>query len=335
MEREDLIYIQERIQYNFKKSTLLQQAFIRRSYSKENPKWQDNEILELIGDSELGAFIIRKLCKEFGRIDDDQFYCNKKEGDLTKLKSNYVSKESLAHCIEMLGFNNFLIMGKADRNNNVQNESDSVKEDLFEAIIGAVAVDSGFDRDSIDNVCTAMLGYIDFNDNYIEWVKEWCEDNDYSYEVNYYSGQYNMFGYYSSPLATNSYTCRVTIRPKNSYRYKTVEGKGKTKELAEMSAAKEIYYNFCEIIDMRDIVGEPDFDRATNQLNELYQKGYISKPEYIEKQEYNENDELVWHCDCKIDGYDTYYWAENSRKKDARKNAAEGMLKHILKYNQE
>ena len=110
MEREDLIYIQERIQYNFKKSTLLQQAFIRRSYSKENPKWQDNEILELIGDSELGAFIIRKLCKEFGRIDDDQFYCNKKEGDLTKLKSNYVDKESLAHCIEMLGFNNFLIM---------------------------------------------------------------------------------------------------------------------------------------------------------------------------------------------------------------------------------
>lgn len=34
-------------------------------------------------------------------------------------------------------------MGKGDIQNNI-NQEDSVKEDLFEAIIGAVAIDSGW-----------------------------------------------------------------------------------------------------------------------------------------------------------------------------------------------
>ena len=55
-------------------------------------EWQNNEILEFIGDSELDSFIVRKLCSEFSNISssDHQFYCKKNEGDLTNLKAQYV-----------------------------------------------------------------------------------------------------------------------------------------------------------------------------------------------------------------------------------------------------
>lgn len=45
--------------------------------------------------------------------------------------------------MDELGFSEHLIMGKGDIQNNI-NQEDSVKEDLFEAIIGAVAIDSGW-----------------------------------------------------------------------------------------------------------------------------------------------------------------------------------------------
>ena len=82
MDKQDLEYIQKKINYQFRNLQLLQQAFIRRSYSKENTQWQDNEVLEFIGDSELDSYIVRKLYAEFGSISksDNQFYSKKKEG---------------------------------------------------------------------------------------------------------------------------------------------------------------------------------------------------------------------------------------------------------------
>ena len=49
MEKNDFIFIQDQIAYNFKNLDLLQQAFVRRSYAKENGG-EDNEVLEFIGD---------------------------------------------------------------------------------------------------------------------------------------------------------------------------------------------------------------------------------------------------------------------------------------------
>ena len=46
--------------------------------------------------------------------------------------------------MDELGFSEHLIMGKGDIQNNI-NQEDSVKEDLFEAIIGAVVLDCNWD----------------------------------------------------------------------------------------------------------------------------------------------------------------------------------------------
>lgn len=68
-------------------------------------------------------------------------------------------------------------MGKGDIQNNI-NQEDSVKEDLFEAIIGAVAIDSGWNLKDLQKVVEAMLIPEDFliNDidtNYVRLIQEW------------------------------------------------------------------------------------------------------------------------------------------------------------------
>lgn len=143
------------------KNDLLVQAFVRRSYSQEHPEWQNNQVLEFIGDSVLDEFFVRKMCnpdsKKFGSFTKKfQFVSSKKEGDLTEIKKKYVNGDELSRHIDNLKFAQFLILGGADENNNVRNKK-AAKEDLFESIIGAVALACNFQNDIIDKVCNTML----------------------------------------------------------------------------------------------------------------------------------------------------------------------------------
>ena len=346
MDKQDLEYIQKKINYQFRNLQLLQQAFIRRSYSKENPQWQDNEVLEFIGDSELDSYIVRKLYAEFGSISksDNQFYSKKKEGELTKLKAQYVEKESLAHCIELLGFNEYLIMGKSDTHNNVRN-SLSVKEDLFEAIVGAVAVDSDFKRDAIDTVCTSMLGYVNFDDDYVEIVKKWCKDHNYiepQYRISFRTESIRIQNYlitnYLSPFSDirkakasdGVYECTLDTYCVNPARVIRKEGRGETIEIAMMDAAETLYYDYCEKLDMKAAVGDPDEEFAINQLHELAQKDFFDEPEYSYEQEYDEDGCPIWNCECSIADYKVFYFAKSSTKKEAKRKAAYKALSEIL-----
>ncbi len=62
----------------------------------------------------------------------------------------------VAKRIEELGFAALLLMSKSDIKNKVIDEM-SVKEDVFEAIIGAVVLDSGWDFSTVQSVVEAML----------------------------------------------------------------------------------------------------------------------------------------------------------------------------------
>lgn len=185
MDNGDLQFIQNRISYRFNNLDLLQQAFIRRSYSKENGG-EDNEVLEFIGDKVLDFIVTKWLAEKFGCFlkeydkneDFDEFACEYNENQLTEIKKNMVRKESLSQCIDMLGLADFLIMGKGDRKKHIENEM-SVKEDLFEAIIGSVALDCKWDTDKIQDVVEYMLqpeNYCSDNDeeDYVCAVQDWC-----------------------------------------------------------------------------------------------------------------------------------------------------------------
>ena len=65
MEQSNLQFIQDQIGYTFNNLDLLQQAFVRRSYSQENGG-ENNEVLEFIGDKVLDFFAVKFLTEKYG-----------------------------------------------------------------------------------------------------------------------------------------------------------------------------------------------------------------------------------------------------------------------------
>ena len=171
----DIDYVQSAIGYHFNNLRLLVQAFTRKSFSQEHKEVQNNEVLEFYGDEALDLYITKKMYKKFSKISDGVLISEKNEGELTKLKSVYVSKHTLAQCAYNAGFYNFLLLGQSDIKNEVW-KSASVNEDLFESIIGAVAVDCDWDFKIIDKVCETMLSMDAMNDYIGVLVSEKCHE---------------------------------------------------------------------------------------------------------------------------------------------------------------
>ena len=102
-----------------------------------------------------------------------------------------------------------------------------------------------------------------------------------------------------------------------------------------MNAAQKAYEYLEENNELLlpvDEVGEPDIDRAINQLQELYQKGYIDEPYYEFYEEYDNNGNPIWRCECHIKGAEEYYWINSSSKKNGKKRVAYDMLCDVLEW---
>ena len=327
MNEKVLEAIQNTIDYSFNNDDLLQQAFIRRSYSEENGG-ENNEVLEFIGDKALDLVVIKVMMKRFGNItegDYQEFKTKYTEGKFTTIKEELVKGKMLAKCIDKLGFNNYLILGKGDAKKNVQ-EEDSVKEDLFEAIVGAVAIDSDWDLDAIEEVANTMLNFNEFFNNnlydneidYVKEVQEWFQKNK------------GELPNYVFETEDEGFSCHIDVPELSRWGF---TGFGKSKSGARFLAAKELYEYLEDndlLITMVDEVGEPDYDRAINQLQELYQKGYIDEPIYDFYEDVDRNGNVVWTCECRTAGMKGYYSNEATSKKEAKKLSAYELLCDIL-----
>ena len=182
MNNETLEFIQEQLEYEFDEPKLLRQAFTRKSYSEEHNGAYHNEVLEFYGDKALEFIVMKKLSEYFGETTQNGKYASQKtEGQLTEIKKKLVCKKMLAHRIDVLDFADCLLMGKGDEAQNAQDQ-ESVKEDLFEAIIGAVAIDCGWDAETLEEVVDRMIdieyylenGFQD-DENYVDLIQTWCQ----------------------------------------------------------------------------------------------------------------------------------------------------------------
>lgn len=120
------------IGYSFKNKDLLNQAFIHSSYGNEFSV-ECYEKLEFLGDSVLSLVISEELMNHF---------CFK-EGEMTKLRANIVSSKNLSGIIENLGLDKYIKFGKSMKN---QHNLPSVNGDIFESVLGAIYLDSGFNK---------------------------------------------------------------------------------------------------------------------------------------------------------------------------------------------
>lgn len=131
MDNDWINAVQSIVNYEFKNQTLLEQAL---SHSSAVAQREDsNERLEFLGDAVLG-FVI---CNEtFSRFPDYE------EGDMTKIKSAVVSRRVCAEVAEELDLGRILRVGKGM--NGITLPS-SVTGAAYEAIIGAIYLDGGFE----------------------------------------------------------------------------------------------------------------------------------------------------------------------------------------------
>ena len=345
MTNDTIKSIEEKIGYEFKEKGLLEQAFTRSSYAEEHYGSRSNEVLEFFGDRSLDFVVTKRISKCFGEmkksgetITDENGKLSiarifmvydageYDEGRMTKIKANLVCSESLSGEIDRLGLAEFLLLGKGDEKNEVANEA-HVKEDLFEAIIGAVSLDSDWNVDAIERVVDIMLRPAErieegLNDeDYIGMLQSWYQKNHEGKTPEYivkesedgYSAEVNIFPGLPEDYIKLTDTVAVFF------------GTGRSKKRACSEAARKAIQDLRDTYDshktFKDLVGEPDKERAVNQLQELWQKGYINKPTYEYKKRVDENGQDIWHCDCKILEYD-YYGCDGSSKLASKKEAA-------------
>jgi ribonuclease-3 len=173
--REHLDDVQKKIGYWFDNEDLLLQAFTRSSYSSQHGG-ENNEVLEFLGDRVLDFYVVKVIADRFGFVksqsdyydeenDLDEYYivAHKNEADFTELKKQIVSNETLAKTIDKLGLFKYMYLGDTDLENpKFKDNLIKVKADLFEAILGAVAIDSDWNQDELQNVVEFMLQIDDF-----------------------------------------------------------------------------------------------------------------------------------------------------------------------------
>ena len=87
--RKQLKQLQKKLSYSFKKISVLNHAFIHKSFANENPELglEDNERFEFLGDAVLDLIISHVI------MDNLPHYS---EGDLTKLRSSLVNEKKIA-----------------------------------------------------------------------------------------------------------------------------------------------------------------------------------------------------------------------------------------------
>jgi ribonuclease III len=127
---------QDIIGIKFEDVTLLERAFIHRSYLHEHPKLglEHNERLEFLGDAVLELVVTDFLYRNFPNP----------EGDLTNWRSALVKTESLAAVAEKLEISQYFKLSRGESKGNARSHA-LISANAVEAIIGSIYLDQGYD----------------------------------------------------------------------------------------------------------------------------------------------------------------------------------------------
>jgi ribonuclease-3 len=129
--------LEERIGYKFRNPFLLAEALTHPSLGHETQQRHfDNQRLEFLGDAVLQLVITEHLFRHFG---------NEPEGKLTKLRSRLVSRDILQTHAATLDLGRHLLLGRGEEASGGR-ERISTLADAFEALIGAIYLDSDFEE---------------------------------------------------------------------------------------------------------------------------------------------------------------------------------------------
>src|SRR5881392_4429075 len=128
--------LEQRLRYKFRNPLFLAEALTHPSLGHETQRYHfDNQRLEFLGDAVLQLVITEHLFRRFG---------GEAEGQLTKLRSRLVSRETLKMHAAALDLGRYLLMGRGEEASGGR-ERTSTLADAFEALIGALYLDGGLE----------------------------------------------------------------------------------------------------------------------------------------------------------------------------------------------
>lgn len=132
----DLAQLQQRLGVPFRDESLLRLALTHHSIAHEhNMTWPHNQRLEFLGDAILGAVLAQQLYQQFPGAD---------EGVLSKSRAKLVNGVSLSAHGRALGLGAYLMLSRGEENTGGRIRP-SILADAFEALVGAIFLDRGFE----------------------------------------------------------------------------------------------------------------------------------------------------------------------------------------------
>lgn len=129
--------LNERLGLSFSNFSLLTHALTHRSYANEHQDGsEDNERLEYLGDAAIDFIVAEWAYHHFPELP---------EGYLTKIRAHLVMNEQLAEFARQIDLGGALRLGRGERTSG-GHLRDSVLGSTFEALLGAIYLDSDFGK---------------------------------------------------------------------------------------------------------------------------------------------------------------------------------------------
>ncbi|WP_185872715.1 ribonuclease III family protein [Blattabacterium cuenoti] len=211
-----------------KNLTLLKKVFvydfINNTTINSDNDYLDFHRLEFLGDAVLNSIISHFLCEQLPE---------KKEGDLTQVRSKIVCRKNLNKISKKLLFENILL------NHKFYYISDNILGNTLEALIGFIYLELGYvgcKRFVYDKI---LHYYVDLSKiqkeifSYKVWILEWSQKNKFFIKFETYKEDKNQI----SIKNKHYYLSKLTLI---NYGIKTI-GKGLSKKKSEENAAKAAY----------------------------------------------------------------------------------------------
>ncbi|MDD2653234.1 MAG: ribonuclease III [Sulfurimonas sp.] len=124
--------LEEVLGYKFKNNKLLIEALTHKSHKQP----YDNERLEFLGDAVLDLIVGEYLFFKFPKSD---------EGSLSKIRASLVNEDGFEKLARSIGLGQHIYLSNAEENNGGR-EKASLLSNAFEAVMGAIYLESGLER---------------------------------------------------------------------------------------------------------------------------------------------------------------------------------------------
>ncbi|MDR0408579.1 MAG: ribonuclease III [Campylobacteraceae bacterium] len=139
--KTNLIELERCLGYRFKNLETITEALTHRSYTKI----KNNERLEFLGDAVLDLVVGEYLFFKFPHVS---------EGELSKLRASLVSEKGFQELACSINLGEYIYISAAEENNNGR-EKASILSNAFEAIMGAIYLESNLEK--VKEIITKLL----------------------------------------------------------------------------------------------------------------------------------------------------------------------------------